>query len=55
LVFLFELFAEVMVFRDGFVVRKGALDAEVAVEIRGQMVKARVVALPFYKRAKKST
>jgi aminomethyltransferase len=36
-------------------VANGALDAEVAVEIRGQMVKARVVALPFYKRAKKST
>ncbi len=32
-----------------------ALDTEVAVEIRGQRVKARVVALPFYKRAKKST
>ena len=31
-----------------------ALDTEVAVEIRGQMVRARVVALPFYKRAKKS-
>ncbi|MGF7181731.1 glycine cleavage system aminomethyltransferase GcvT [Tunturiibacter psychrotolerans] len=31
-----------------------ALDAEVAVEIRGQMVKAKVVPLPFYKRAKKS-
>jgi aminomethyltransferase len=31
-----------------------ALDTEVAVEIRGQMVKAKVVALPFYKRAKKS-
>src|SRR6202789_699130 len=34
-------------------VENGALDTEVAVEIRGQMVKARVVALPFYKRAKK--
>ncbi|MEO6983020.1 MAG: glycine cleavage system aminomethyltransferase GcvT [Edaphobacter sp.] len=33
----------------------GALDTEVAVEIRGRRVKARVVALPFYKRAKKST
>ena len=33
----------------------GALDTEVAVEIRGQRVKARVVALPFYKRARKST
>ena len=31
-----------------------ALDTEVAVEIRGQMVKAKVVALPFYKRAKRS-
>ncbi|GGA68206.1 aminomethyltransferase [Edaphobacter acidisoli] len=30
-----------------------AVDTEVAVEIRGQMVKARVVPLPFYKRAKK--
>ncbi|MBS1798309.1 MAG: glycine cleavage system aminomethyltransferase GcvT [Acidobacteria bacterium] len=30
-----------------------ALDTEVAVEIRGQMVKARVVPTPFYKRAKK--
>ena len=28
---------------------------EVAVEIRGQLVKAKVVALPFYKRAKKTT
>ncbi|HWW97008.1 MAG TPA: glycine cleavage system aminomethyltransferase GcvT [Edaphobacter sp.] len=33
----------------------GALDTEVAVEIRGQMVKAKVVPTPFYKRAKKST
>jgi aminomethyltransferase len=32
-----------------------ALDTEVAVEIRGQMVKAKVVAVPFYKRPKKST
>jgi len=32
-----------------------ALDTEVAVEIRGQMVKAKVVALPFYKRPRKST
>ncbi len=32
-----------------------ALETEVAVEIRGQKVKARVVPLPFYKRAKKST
>ena len=30
-----------------------ALDTEVAVEIRGQMVKAKVVPTPFYKRAKK--
>ena len=28
---------------------------EVAVEIRGQMVKAKVVPTPFYKRPKKST
>jgi aminomethyltransferase len=33
----------------------GAVDTEVAVEIRGQMVKAKVVPTPFYKRAKKST
>ena len=31
------------------------LDTEVAVEIRGQMVKARVVATPFYKRVKKTS
>ena len=31
-----------------------AVDGEVAVEIRGQAVKARVVALPFYKRPKKT-
>ncbi len=31
-----------------------ALDTELAVEIRGQMVKAKVVATPFYKRPKKS-
>jgi aminomethyltransferase len=31
------------------------LDTEIAVEIRGQMVKARVVAMPFYKRVKKSS
>ena len=31
-----------------------ALDTEVAVEIRGQMVKAKVVPTPFYKRAKKT-
>ncbi|WP_353068110.1 glycine cleavage system aminomethyltransferase GcvT [Tunturibacter empetritectus] len=30
------------------------IDTEVAVEIRGQMVKAKFVPLPFYKRAKKS-
>jgi aminomethyltransferase len=36
-------------------VENGALDTELAVEIRGQMVKARVVPLPFYKRAKKTT
>ena len=36
-------------------VELGALDTEVAVEIRGQMVKAKVVSTPFYKRAKKST
>src|SRR6202041_3545430 len=36
-------------------VENSALDTGLAVEIRGQMVKARVVALPFYKRAKKST
>ena len=34
-------------------VELSAVDTEVAVEIRGQMVKARVVPLPFYKRAKK--
>ena len=32
-----------------------ALDTEVAVEIRGQQVKAKVVAVPFYKKPKKST
>ena len=31
-----------------------AVDTEVAVEIRGQKVKAKVVAMPFYKRAKKA-
>jgi aminomethyltransferase len=31
-----------------------ALDGELAVEIRGQLVKAKVVPLPFYKRPKKS-
>ena len=30
------------------------VDGEVAVEIRGAMVKARVVATPFYKRPKKT-
>jgi aminomethyltransferase len=35
-------------------VENSALDTELAVEIRGQMVKARVVAFPFYKRAKKT-
>ena len=34
-------------------VEYAALDTEVAVEIRGQMVKAKVVPTPFYKRAKK--
>jgi len=32
-----------------------ALDTEVAVEIRGQQVKAKVVPVPFYKKPKKST
>src|SRR6195952_3573644 len=32
----------------------GAVDTEVAVEIRGQMVKAKVVPTPFYKRPKKT-
>jgi aminomethyltransferase len=36
-------------------VANSALDTEVAVEIRGQMVKAKIVPTPFYKRAKKST
>jgi aminomethyltransferase len=36
-------------------VDSAALDTEVAVEIRGQMVKAKVVPLPFYKRPRKST
>ena len=30
-----------------------ALETEVAIEIRGQMVKAKVVPMPFYKRPKK--
>lgn len=34
-------------------VEYGALDTEVAVEIRGQKVKAKVVPMPFYKRSKK--
>jgi len=33
-------------------VEQSAVDTELAVEIRGQRVKARVVALPFYKRSK---
>ena len=32
----------------------GTVDTELGVEIRGQLVKARVVALPFYKRPKKT-
>jgi aminomethyltransferase len=36
-------------------VQYAGLDEELAVEIRGQFVKARVVALPFYKRPKKSS
>ena len=36
-------------------VQYAALDEVLAVEIRGQLVKAKVVATPFYKRAKKST
>ena len=36
-------------------VQYAALDEVVAVEIRGQLVKAKVVATPFYKRPKKST
>jgi aminomethyltransferase len=36
-------------------VQYAALDEVVAVEIRGQMVKAIIVATPFYKRARKST
>jgi aminomethyltransferase len=36
-------------------VEYGALDTAVAVEIRGQMVKAKVVPAPFYKRAKKTS
>ncbi len=33
---------------------QSAVDTELAVEIRGQMVKARIVPLPFYKRPKKT-
>jgi aminomethyltransferase len=36
-------------------VANSAVDTEVAVEIRGQMVKAKIVPTPFYRRAKKST
>jgi len=36
-------------------VQFAALDEIVAVEIRGQLVKAKIVATPFYKRARKST
>jgi len=36
-------------------VQYAGLDETVAVEIRGQLVKARVVPLPFYKRLKKTT
>jgi aminomethyltransferase len=35
-------------------VENSVLDTELAVEVRGQMVKAKVVPLPFYKRAKKT-
>ena len=35
-------------------VEYGAVDSELAVEIRGQQVKAKVVALPFYKKPKKT-
>jgi aminomethyltransferase len=35
-------------------VANSALDTEVAVEIRGQMVKAKIVPTPFYKRPKKT-
>jgi aminomethyltransferase len=36
-------------------VQYAGLDEELAVEIRGQLVKARVIALPFYKKPKKTT
>ena len=35
-------------------VANSALDIEVTVEIRGQMVKAKIVSIPFYKRAQKA-
>ena len=35
-------------------VANSALDTEVTVEIRGQMVKAKIVSIPFYKRAQKA-
>jgi aminomethyltransferase len=35
-------------------VQYAGIDEEIAVEIRGQLVKAKVVALPFYKRPKKT-
>ncbi len=35
-------------------VELSAVDTEVAVEIRGQMVKAKIVAVPFYKKPKKA-
>jgi aminomethyltransferase len=34
-------------------VAQSVVDTEMAVEIRGQLVKAKVVPLPFYKRPKK--
>jgi aminomethyltransferase len=36
-------------------VELSAVDSEVAVEIRGQMVKCKVVPTPFYKRPKKTS
>ena len=35
-------------------VQYAGVDEEIAVEIRGQLVKAKVVALPFYKKPKKT-
>lgn len=35
-------------------VELSAIDTEVAVEVRGQMVKAKIVAVPFYKKPKKA-